>query len=53
MNGGCSVQVRLTRDVPGEGLFVSALAAFHSRTAYANSGGDHLVGLAMRVPRKC
>lgn len=36
--------MRLSRDVEGEGHYVSALASFRSRTAYANSGGDHLVG---------
>lgn len=40
----------MTRDVPGEGLFLSALAAFRSRTCYANSGGDHLVPLCPPPP---
>lgn len=38
---------RLSQDNPGEGLlFISALAAFETRTLYANSSGDHLVGWA-------
>ena len=40
-----ALQVRLARDEP-DAPFLSALAAFASRTAYANSGGDHLVGWA-------
>lgn len=38
--------MRLSRDVEGEAPYLSALAAFRSRTAYANSGGDHLVSVA-------
>lgn len=38
---------RLSRDEPESGLhFLSALRAFESRTLYANSSGDHLVGWA-------
>ncbi|KAG2423781.1 hypothetical protein HXX76_015057 [Chlamydomonas incerta] len=38
---------RLTSDDPDRGaFFYSALAAFRSRTAYANTDGDHLVGWA-------
>ncbi|PSC68977.1 lipase [Micractinium conductrix] len=38
---------RLTQDCPKEGLhFMSALRAFETRTLYANSSGDHLVGWA-------
>lgn len=35
----------MSRDVEGEAAYLSALKAFRSRTAYANSGGDHLVGV--------
>jgi hypothetical protein len=39
--------VAMTQDVPAKGLyFFSALAAFATRTAYANTDGDHLVGWA-------
>ena len=44
-------QVRLSRDVEGEAPYLSALAAFRSRTAYANSGGDHLVSPLPASPR--
>jgi hypothetical protein len=38
---------RLARDDPSRGLFfLSALASFRTRTAYANVSGDHLVGWA-------
>ncbi|KAL4445864.1 hypothetical protein ABPG77_009063 [Micractinium sp. CCAP 211/92] len=38
---------RLSRDEPESGLhFLSALSAFETRTLYANSSGDHLVGWA-------
>ncbi|PRW45615.1 alpha beta-hydrolases superfamily [Chlorella sorokiniana] len=38
---------RLSQDQPDEGLlFMSALSAFETRTLYANSSGDHLVGWA-------
>lgn len=38
---------RLSQDWPEEGkLFFSALAAFETRTVYANRSGDHLVGWA-------
>ncbi|KAI8469034.1 MAG: putative serine esterase-domain-containing protein [Monoraphidium minutum] len=38
---------QMTQDVPSKGLyFYSALAAFKTRTAYANTDGDHLVGWA-------
>ncbi|GLI70839.1 hypothetical protein VaNZ11_015852, partial [Volvox africanus] len=38
---------RMTHDEPERGLyFYSALASFASRTAYANTDGDHLVGWA-------
>ncbi|KAL4425732.1 hypothetical protein ABPG75_009748 [Micractinium tetrahymenae] len=38
---------RLSQDEPESGLhFMSALAAFETRTLYANSSGDHLVGWA-------
>ncbi|GLC52657.1 hypothetical protein PLESTB_000654200 [Pleodorina starrii] len=38
---------RMTQDEPERGLyFYSALASFASRTAYANTDGDHLVGWA-------
>ena len=45
------VQVRLSRDVEGEAPYLSALAAFRSRTAYANSGGEPLVGPLPAIPR--
>jgi hypothetical protein len=38
-----NLQVEMCDDVPGKGFFRSGLAAFASRTAYANSSGDHLV----------
>lgn len=39
--------VQMTQDVPSKGLhFHSALAAFATRTCYANCDGDHLVGWA-------
>lgn len=38
-NQASGEQVRMTRDVPGEGYFFSALEAFITRTAYANSSG--------------
>ncbi|GAB4821319.1 hypothetical protein N2152v2_008365 [Parachlorella kessleri] len=38
--------LRLTRDHPVEGYFMSALEAFETRTCYANKSGDHLVGWA-------
>ncbi|KIZ05254.1 hypothetical protein MNEG_2703 [Monoraphidium neglectum] len=38
---------QMTEDVPSKGLyFYSALKAFKTRTAYANTDGDHLVGWA-------
>ncbi|KAG2488152.1 hypothetical protein HYH03_013295 [Edaphochlamys debaryana] len=38
---------RMTQDDPARGeYFYSALASFASRTAYANTDGDHLVGWA-------
>jgi len=38
---------QMTQDVPEKGMyFYSALAAFKTRTAYANTDGDHLVGWA-------
>jgi len=47
--------LRMTRDGPGEGeAWASGLQAFATRTTYANSGGDHLVGWAnasLRHPR--
>ncbi len=36
-------QLRMSRDVPGDGLYLSGLGSFASRTCYANSSGDHLV----------
>ena len=33
----------MSRDVPGDGLYLSGLGSFASRTCYANSSGDHLV----------
>ena len=36
-------QVRMSRDVAGDGNYLSGLASFASRTCYANSSGDHLV----------
>lgn len=39
--------MQMTQDVPERGLyFLSGLTSFVSRTAYANSDGDHLVGHA-------
>jgi pimeloyl-ACP methyl ester carboxylesterase len=38
--------VRMAADTPGDLPFLRALAAFPARSAYANSGGDHLVGWA-------
>lgn len=35
-----------TPSAPQQGYFYSALEAFETRTAYANSSGDHLVGWA-------
>ncbi|KAF6261528.1 putative serine esterase-domain-containing protein [Scenedesmus sp. NREL 46B-D3] len=41
------VLLQLTQDCPDRGLFFySALAAFQTRTCYANTGADHLVGHA-------
>jgi len=37
---------RLATDDAAEGPFLSGLAAFRTRTAYANVAGDHLVGWA-------
>ena len=39
------VQVRMSKDGP-EGAFWSALASFATRTCYANTACDHLVGWA-------
>lgn len=39
------VQVRMSKDGP-EGPFWSALASFATRTCYANTACDHLVGWA-------
>jgi hypothetical protein len=45
--GELPLLARLARDDPSRGLhFVSALASFRTRTAYANVSGDHLVGWA-------
>ncbi|KAK9842249.1 hypothetical protein WJX81_002631 [Elliptochloris bilobata] len=38
--------VRMTQDIPQEGYYFSALRSFVSRTCYANTHGDHLVGWA-------
>ena len=40
------LQLRMSRDVPGDGLYLSGLGSFASRTCYANSSGDHLVRAA-------
>lgn len=38
-----TAQLRMSRDVPGDGFYLSGLSSFASRTCYANSSGDHLV----------
>ncbi|KAJ9514012.1 hypothetical protein QJQ45_021103 [Haematococcus lacustris] len=46
-DAGLPLLARMTRDVPQrKEYFFSALCSFASRTAYANTGGDHLVGWA-------
>eukprot|EP00192_Tetraselmis_astigmatica_P008172 CAMPEP_0117684162 /NCGR_PEP_ID=MMETSP0804-20121206/20908_1 /TAXON_ID=1074897 /ORGANISM="Tetraselmis astigmatica, Strain CCMP880" /LENGTH=640 /DNA_ID=CAMNT_0005495047 /DNA_START=272 /DNA_END=2195 /DNA_ORIENTATION=+ len=45
-NGELPIVELLTLDAPGKPPFFSALAAFSSRTVYANSWGDVLVGWA-------
>lgn len=44
--------VRLVEDVPSQGYFYSALAHFKTRTLYANSYGDAMVGWANASLRK-
>lgn len=44
--GAPPLLVRMAQDTPGDLPFLRALAAFPARAAYANSGGDHLVGWA-------
>lgn len=39
------LQVRLSEDEPDGAPYATALAAFRSRTCYANADGDHLVGM--------
>lgn len=49
-----ALQVRMTQDIPGDGYYYSAVAAFVTRTAYANIRGDQMVGWAnssLRAPR--
>ena len=46
-------QLRMSRDVPGDGFYLSGLGSFASRTCYANSSGDHLVRSGRVVTRPC
>ena len=39
----CRLQLRMSRDVPGDGFYLSGVGSFAGRTCYANSSGDHLV----------
>jgi len=41
----------MSRDVPGDGLYLSGLGSFASRTCYANSSGDHLVRMPLLAER--
>lgn len=44
--------LKLVQDIPGEGMFFSALKQFRSRICYANTSGDAMVGWANASLRK-